>query len=87
MNTAIRKEMQCASENSMSLTKKLGAAGGLLFGSISFATGVALSILASFERINFDNTEIILLTSAFALLGLGAHCLDLLEKERKTNRK
>lgn len=63
--------------------KKLGAAGSMLLGLILLVAGVILSALAFFEKADFDRSEIIMLAASFVFLGLGAHCLDLLDKERK----
>lgn len=63
--------------------RKIGAIGGLFCGLFLLTLGIILSIFSFIEKINFDQTELILLISAFVLLGFGAHCLDLIEKDKR----
>jgi hypothetical protein len=86
MVAIVRDEMQYNSNNFSITLKKLGATAGIFFGVILLTVGAMLSTLAFFEKVNFNNTEVVLIASSFAFLGIGAHCLDLLEKERKANR-
>lgn len=63
--------------------RKIGAMGGFFCGLTLMTLGIILSIFSFIEKMNFDRTELILLLSAFVLLGLGAHCLDLIEKDKR----
>ena len=87
MNAIINYRInESTKRNTYSSLVKLGAVGGLLFGLVLLVAGIVLSALAFFENVNFNNTEVIMIALSFTLLGLGAHCLDLLEKDRKSRR-
>lgn len=86
MNATIKNEIKHPPNNFSILLKKFGATSGLLLGLILLVGGIMLSIFAFFEKINFDNIELIMIVSSFVLLSLGAHCLDLLEKDEKAKR-
>lgn len=86
MNAITKNEMKDTPANFQTLLKKVGATGGLSLGLILLVAGIILSGFALFEKTNFDNAELILIVSSFVLFGSGAHCLDLLEKEKKAKR-
>lgn len=68
------------------LLKSAGVASGIVGGLILILTGLILTIISYFEQNNFDTEEIILLVSGLAFLTIGAHSLDLIEKDKKSRR-
>ena len=86
MNATIKNETKATTANFPNVLKKFGATSGLSLGLIILAAGIILSFFAFFEKTNFDNAELLLIVTSFVFLGLGAHCLDLLEKEKKAKR-
>lgn len=86
MNATIKNETKATTANFHILLKKFGATSGLSLGLILLVTGIILSVFAFFEKTNFDNAELIMIVTSFVFLGLGAHCLDLLEKGKISKR-
>ena len=64
----------------------VGSFGGLLGGMLLLLAGLFLSTEIFVTKINFHGLEVVLLVLAFFFLGIGAHCLDLMDKERKAKR-
>ena len=83
MNAITKNEMMKVPDNFKDRGRKFGAIGGFFCGLTFLMLGIILSIFSFFEKIDLDRTELILLVTAFILLGLGAHCLDLIEKDKR----
>ena len=66
--------------------KSVGVVGGIVGGLISMLTGLILSIISYFNRTSFHGVEMILLIASVGLLIIGAHSLDLIEKDKKARR-
>ena len=86
MSVIIKNKIENTPNNFSFALKRFGAACGLCLGFILLITGIILSCFAFLEKTNFDTTEIILIVTSFVLFGCGAHCLDLLEKEKQAKR-
>ena len=86
MNAIIKNKAKDSANTYSTILKKSVASVGLFLGFILLITGVFLIVFAFFEKTNFDNAELLLILASFVLFGLGAHCLDLLEKEKRANR-
>lgn len=71
------------SDNFKNKGKKFGAISGFFCGLTFLSLGIILSIFSFIEKVNLNRIELILLLTAFLLLGLGAHCLDLVEKDKR----
>lgn len=63
-----------------------GAVGGFTGGSLLMTAGFTLSAVSYFSRINFRNPETILLAAGVGFLAVGAHFLDLIERDKKIER-
>ncbi len=86
MNATIKNEVKNSPANFSVIWKSYGATISFSLGLAFLLTGIILTIFAFFEKTSFDKTEIALIISSFVLFGLGAHCLDLLEMEKKAKR-
>ena len=64
----------------------VGSFGGLLGGMLLLLAGLFLSTEIFVTKINFHGLEVVLLVLAFFFLSIGAHCLDLMDKESKAKR-
>lgn len=65
----------------------IGSIGGIVGGLLMSLFGIFLSAEAYLTKIPTHKVEVFFLVSSFLLLALGAHCLDLIEKERRSKRK
>lgn len=65
----------------------IAAYGAMTLGIILMLTALALIILAAFTTSNFNSVEVVLIMSAFILLGIGAHFMDSIEKINKARRR
>jgi hypothetical protein len=85
----IKKDEEIAAGGSSEIIKYLLAAGGISIGILLMLTGLILSAVSGFENKNHDPWELILFVSAFVLLGIGAHGLDLMHgaKREETKRR
>lgn len=60
-----------------------GIAGGLVF----MLSGLILTVISRFSLSDFRVSETILIAAAFVLLAVGAHFLDLIERDGKLRKK
>ncbi len=65
----------------------VGAISGLAGGFILILSGFVLSIISFFTPMNFGGWQVILFITAFIFLAIGAHFLDLIDREDKAERK
>lgn len=86
MNALIKNKVKNSDDGYSTILKKSVASIGICLGFILLVTGVFLISFAFVEKTNFDNAELFLIVSSFLLFGLGAHCLDLLEEEKRSKR-
>ena len=86
MNPVIKNQINATPHNFRLVLKKIGASAGFILGLILMAAGIFLSIFDFVEKTNFNNSELGLIIPSFLLLGLGAHCLDLLDEEKRAKR-
>ncbi len=63
------------------------AYGTMILGVTLMLTALALIVLAAFITSNFDGAEVVLIVSAFILLGTGAHFMDTIEKLNIARRR
>lgn len=69
-----------------SFPKFAGAIGGLAGGLVLMLTGIILSAVSYFSAINFHSLDVLAIVAAFIFSAVGAHFLDLMEKEKKAKR-
>ena len=86
MNAIIKNKAKDSANGYSTILKKLVASIGLCLGFILLVTGAFLLSFAFVEKTDFDNAELFLIVTSFLLFGFGAHCLDLLEEEKRSNR-
>lgn len=55
-------------------------------GVVSLMSAFLLIIIAAMTGSGFDGVEVILIVASFTLVGIGAHCLDLLDKSRRDQK-
>lgn len=70
-----------------SFVNLFGAVGGIVGGFILALSGLILSVISFFTRIKFNSWEVILIATAFVFFAIGAHFLDLMDRENKAKRK
>lgn len=63
------------------------AAAGFIGGSFLMVAGLILSAISYFDKINFHRLEVAVLVASIVLLMLGAHFLDLADKQIKQQKK
>ncbi len=73
-------------KNSGGFVNFVGAIGGITSGLILLLTGLFLSAISFFTRINFYGWEVILLVAAFVLLAIGSHYLDKMDAVKKAGK-
>lgn len=59
---------------------------GFSAGFVFMFAGIILSIVKFFSKTSFHGWEVILIAAAFPLLIGGAHCLDLIEKDKRRRK-
>ena len=64
----------------------LGAITGFVGGVLLMISGLILSVIKYFNKENFHGWEVIILAASFPLLVIGAHCLDLIDKGKKSKK-
>lgn len=62
-------------------------AAGFIGGLMLLVAGLVLSAIAYFDEISFHGLDVVMIGASFILLMLGAHFLDLAEKEEKRKKK
>ncbi len=65
----------------------IGAIGGIVSGFILMLTGLILSAISFFNRMNFQGWDVILIVAAFVFFAAGAHFLDSIDREKKSKKK
>ena len=60
---------------------------GLIGGILLMLTGLILATEVFVAKINFHSIEVVFLVLSFIFLGIGTHCLDLMDKKRRTKRR
>lgn len=77
----------------VSVKKKYGTAlhsfGAAVFigaGTVAMMSALILIVLAAATASSFDGVEVILIVASFIFFGLGTHCLDLIEKTRRSQK-
>jgi hypothetical protein len=73
-------------KNPPSFFKSVGVVGGIVGGLILMVTGLFLSATAYFRQTSFRGIEMLLFLGSLALLTIGAHSLDLIERDKKARR-
>lgn len=73
-------------KNSAGFVNFVGAIGGITSGLILLLTGLFLSAISFFNRINFHGWEVISLIAAFVLLAIGAHYLDKIDAAKRAKK-
>ncbi len=73
-------------KNSGGFVNFIGAIGGITSGLILMLTGLFLSGISFFNRINFHGWDVILLVAAFVFLAIGSHYLDKIDAVKKVKR-
>ena len=58
-----------------------------VIGGIVGVSAIVIWMFAKIEHLGFDNVITLSLFGTFVLFGLGAHCLDVDERERRKNRE
>ncbi len=81
------KNIKTDKAKSFSFVHFVAAIGGIVAGLILMAAGLILSAISFFTQINFDVWEMFLIVSAFVFLTIGAHFLDLIDREKKARKK
>jgi divalent metal cation (Fe/Co/Zn/Cd) transporter len=67
--------------------KLLSAIGCMTGGLLLMIAGLLISLEAYLSKSNFNGVETACLVTAFVLLGIGSHFMDLVDKDRKGNGK
>lgn len=86
---AIRQENQLFKNSNRKIHKKLltlGAIGGIVVGVLFSLTGIFLSIEIFLAHFETHRLEIVFLVSSFGFFAFGAHCMDKIDRARKTER-
>jgi cytochrome b subunit of formate dehydrogenase len=87
MFEAIMKKNEAVTSGKFSdFVKYIMAAGGISIGILLMLTGLILWAVSGFENKNHDPWELILFVSAFVLLGIGAHGLDLMHSAKREEK-
>jgi hypothetical protein len=81
------KDTKLDKKKDYSVAFKMGAVGGFISGLSLLFTGLLLSAVSYFGQISFHGLEVVMLGASFVFLMLGAHFLDLDEKEEQRKKK
>lgn len=65
----------------------LCTAAGFIGGALLLLAGLLLSAASYFDQISFYGLDAVMIGASFVLLMLGAHFLDLADKEEKRKKK
>lgn len=63
-----------------------GAVGGIVGGLLFLLAGLALSLIADFEAVDFHGADVASICGAFVFLTVGAHSFDLIDKRRRDGK-
>lgn len=88
MYQAIKKDKSNYTEAAefSSFPKFAGAIGGIAGGLVLMLGGIIFSSVSYFSGISFHSLDVIAIAAAFIFLAVGAHFLDLMEREKKAKR-
>lgn len=81
------KEAKRESKQDHSILWNLYTAAGFGGGVILLFAGLLLSAVSYLDQISFHGLDVVMLAASFVLFMLGAHFLDLAEKEAKRQKK
>ena len=88
--TAIKEHIDSVKDSKRQIYRFFISTGtfvGLIGGILLMLTGLILSTEVFITKINFHRIEVAVLVFAFVLLGIGAHCLDLTDTDRRIKRR
>ena len=81
------KDMKQEHIKDRSFLWNLCTAAGFIGGVILLFVGLLLSAVSYFDQISFHGLDVVMIGVSFVSLMLGAHFLDLAEKEAKRKKK
>lgn len=81
------KDTKQDAKKNRSFLWNLCTAAGFIGGAILLFAGLLLSAVSYFDQISFHGLEVVMIGASFVFLMLGAHFLDLAEKEENRKKK